>query len=51
MCAKSHVFRRMPWDVVLLLGGGFALSAAFKTSGLSDTLGNSMTSFRFTICF
>jgi sodium-dependent dicarboxylate transporter 2/3/5 len=32
-------FRRVPWDVLLLFGGGLALAAAIQASTLSDTVG------------
>lgn len=31
--------RRMPWDIILLFGGGFALASGFATSGLSLWIG------------
>ncbi len=32
---------RLPWGIVLLFGGGFALAEGFQVSGLSDQIGNS----------
>ena len=32
---------RLPWGILLLFGGGFALALAFKESGLSQYLGES----------
>ncbi len=32
-------FRKLPWDIVLLLGGGFALAYGMQHSGLSNWIG------------
>uniref|UniRef100_A0A8C8RXR3 Solute carrier family 13 member 5 n=1 Tax=Pelusios castaneus TaxID=367368 RepID=A0A8C8RXR3_9SAUR len=37
------VQRKMPWSIVLLLGGGFALAKGSDASGLSKWLGDQMT--------
>ncbi|NWU22968.1 S13A5 protein, partial [Dyaphorophyia castanea] len=37
------VQRKMPWNIVLLLGGGFALADASGNSGLSAWVGHQMT--------
>ncbi|MEW5807643.1 MAG: DASS family sodium-coupled anion symporter [Acidobacteriota bacterium] len=34
--------KKIPWGVLLLFGGGFALAEAFQTSGLSAWIGESM---------
>ena len=37
--------REMPWRIILLFGGGFALADGFIQSGLSEWIGNSLKSF------
>ena len=39
------VHTKMPWNVILVLGGGFALADACKTSGLSDSIGQAFGNF------
>lgn len=34
--------KRIPWDIILLFGGGFALADGFETTGLSDYLAQSL---------
>ena len=33
------VIPRLPWDIVLLFGGGFALAAGFQQTGLAELIG------------
>ncbi|XP_070938673.1 solute carrier family 13 member 2 isoform X3 [Macaca nemestrina] len=35
--------QKMPWNIVLLLGGGYALAKGSEQSGLSEWLGNKLT--------
>jgi sodium-dependent dicarboxylate transporter 2/3/5 len=35
--------KKLPWGIVLLFGGGMALAAGFKDSGLADWVGGRMT--------
>lgn len=38
----AEAMRKVPWDVLILFGGGLALAAAIQASTLSDTLGVAM---------
>ncbi len=40
-----HVFQQLPWSVVLLFGGGFALASGFVDSGLSSYLAQQVSLF------
>ena len=36
--------KKLPWGILLLFGGGFALAKAFQTSGLAEWLGGNLQS-------
>ena len=36
----AEVIPRLPWNIVLLFGGGFALAAGFTQTGLANIIGN-----------
>ena len=36
---------KLPWNIVLLFGGGFAFASGFKESGLADYLGQQFQGF------
>jgi sodium-dependent dicarboxylate transporter 2/3/5 len=38
---------QLPWDIILLFGGGFALAAGFKKSGLAEWFGKSLHGLDF----
>lgn len=35
----NKIIRKIPWEIILLFGGGFALAEGFVSSGLSETIG------------
>ncbi len=37
--------KKIPWDIIILFGGGFALADGFVTSGLSKLIGQQLASF------
>jgi sodium-dependent dicarboxylate transporter 2/3/5 len=37
---------KVPWNVILLFGGGFALASAFTESGLSNMIGTRLSTFK-----
>lgn len=39
---EGDVFRQLPWGIVILFGGGFALASGFEQSGLSLWVGEQM---------
>ena len=36
---NADVIKKLPWDIVLLFGGGFALAKGFQDTGLSNLIG------------
>jgi len=38
-----HTAERIPWGIILLFGGGFALASGFKETGLSAYIGQHLT--------
>lgn len=39
----TESLNHIPWDVLLLLGGGFALAQGFQTTGFSEIVGKSLS--------
>jgi sodium-dependent dicarboxylate transporter 2/3/5 len=39
MVMGVDVFKNIPWNIVLLFGGGFALAQGFRVTGLSELIG------------
>lgn len=42
MLVDASIFQKLPWGIVLLFGGGFALARGFHVTGLSALIGNRM---------
>jgi sodium-dependent dicarboxylate transporter 2/3/5 len=40
----SSVFQNLPWGIILLFGGGFALAKGFQVTGLAEFLGSQLQS-------
>ncbi len=43
MVLEIDVFKAIPWHIVLLFGGGFALAKGFQSTGLSTLIGQQFT--------
>jgi sodium-dependent dicarboxylate transporter 2/3/5 len=41
---NHNSFQKVPWGIILLFGGGFALAKGFTTTGLSEFIGQQLTS-------
>jgi sodium-dependent dicarboxylate transporter 2/3/5 len=39
----GSAFRKVPWGIILLFGGGFALAKGFSSTGLSDFIGRQLS--------
>ncbi len=39
----NSIFKKIPWDIIILFGGGFAIAHAFKTSGLAVFISSHLT--------
>ncbi len=45
--ADIQLFTKVPWDIIILFGGGFALAMGFEESGLSKSIGNLFSQVNF----
>jgi len=43
----ASVLTKIPWDIILLFGGGFALAKGFVVSGLSEFIGTGFSGLSF----
>ncbi len=42
---KIGTLKEVPWDIILLFGGGFAIASGFEKTGLSQLLGQKLLGF------
>jgi len=45
--AEIKLFTKVPWDIIILFGGGFALAMGFEVSGLSRSIGELFAGINF----
>jgi len=45
MILDNKDFLKLPWDIIILFGAGFAIADGFKKSGLSDIVGQKLGNF------
>jgi len=45
MILNNKDFLKLPWDIIILFGAGFAIADGFKKSGLSDIVGQELGNF------
>jgi len=45
MILNKADFLKLPWDIIILFGAGFAIANGFKQSGLSDIVGEELGNF------
>lgn len=43
MMVDTTIFNKIPWGIILLFGGGFALAEGFTSTGLSGFIGQQLT--------
>ncbi len=39
----NTIFKKIPWDIIILFGGGFAVAGAFKQTGLATIISSNLT--------